>query len=120
MEQNGKLSAKKWNFLKMSLYRCIVGNLIYMTIARPDLSYVVGLVIQFMQASRKPHLNVARHILRYVKSTLKYGVFYHVRCLIQILRYTNVDWVGGIFDSKSTSSFMFFLESATINWSSKK
>ena len=58
------------------MYRHIVGSLIYMTITRPYLSYAVGQVSQFMQASRKPHLDAARRILRYVKSTLNYGLFY--------------------------------------------
>ena len=58
------------------MYRRIVGSLIYMTITRPDLSYAVGLVSQFMQTPRKPHLDAARRILRYIKSTLDYGCFY--------------------------------------------
>ena len=59
----------------VTMYRCIVGNLIYLTIARPYLSYIVGLVSQFMRARRKPHLVATRSILRYVKSTLHNGIF---------------------------------------------
>ena len=53
-----------------------------MTITRPNLSYAIGLVSQFMQAPRKPHLDAARCILRYVKSTLQYGLFYEAGCKI--------------------------------------
>ena len=68
LEQNVKLSVEKGELLEdVIVYRCIVGSLIYMTIARLDLSYIVGLVSQFMQAPRKPHLDAARCILRYVK-----------------------------------------------------
>ena len=71
LEQNVKLSAEKEELLEdVTAYICIVGSLIYMTITRLYLSYVVGLVSQFIQALRKPHLDVARRILRYVKSTL--------------------------------------------------
>ena len=71
LEQNVKLSVDAGELLEdPTMYRCIVGSLIYMTISRPDLSYAVGLVSQFMQAPRKPHLDAARCILRYVKSTL--------------------------------------------------
>ena len=66
------------------MYRKIVGSLIYLTITRLDLSYTVGLESQFMQLPRKPHLDAARCILRYVKSTLQYGLFYEVGCLIQV------------------------------------
>ena len=43
-------------------YRKIVGSLIYVTISRPNLSYVVGLESQFMQFPRKPHLDLVRCI----------------------------------------------------------
>jgi len=52
------------------MYRRIMGNLIYTTITRLDLSYVVGMVNQFMQTPRKPHLDVVRHILRYIEHIL--------------------------------------------------
>ncbi|MCO5563565.1 hypothetical protein L7F22_017210 [Adiantum nelumboides] len=54
----------------------IVGNLIYMTISRPDLSYAIGFVSQFMQLPRKPHLDAVRRIMRYVRATLDYALFY--------------------------------------------
>ena len=93
LEQNVKLTAEKGELLEdVTVYRRIVGSLIYMTITRPDLSYAVGLVSQFMQALRKPHLDVATRILRYVKSTLQYGLFYEVGCPIQVHGYTDADW----------------------------
>ena len=78
-----KLSVKKGELLEyVTLYRRIVGSLIYMTITRRDLSYAVGLVSQFMQALRKPHLDAAKHILRYVKSTWQYGLFHETWCIL--------------------------------------
>jgi hypothetical protein len=52
------------------MYRRIMGSLIYMTITRLDLNYAVGRVSQFMQRTWKPHLDVVRRILRYIKHTL--------------------------------------------------
>jgi len=66
-----KLNAHEGNLVEVTtMYRCIMGSLIYMTITRPNLSYVVGVVSQFMQTPRKSHLDVMRHILRYIKHTL--------------------------------------------------
>jgi hypothetical protein len=49
LEQNVKLSADEGDLLEdTTMYKCIVGSLIYMTITRPDLSYAVGVVSQFM------------------------------------------------------------------------
>ena len=73
-----------------------------------------------MQAPRKPHLDAARCILRYVKSTLQYGLFYEAGCPIQVHGNTDADWASSISDRRSTSGFMFSLGSAAISWSSKK
>jgi hypothetical protein len=76
-----KLSADEGDLVEdTTMYRCIVGSLIYMTITRPDLSYAVGVVIQFMQTPQKPHLGAVRWILRYIKHTLKCGIFYEAKC----------------------------------------
>ena len=57
-----------------------------MTTMRPDLSYVVGLVSQFMQSPRKSHLDSVKRIMRYVKSTVQYGLAVICICLaIQML-----------------------------------
>jgi len=71
LEQNVKLSADEGKLVEdTTMYRCIMGSLIYMTIIRPYLSYAVGVVSQFMQTPRKPHLDVMKRILRYIKHTL--------------------------------------------------
>jgi hypothetical protein len=71
LEQNVKLSVDEGDLVEdTTMYRHIIRSLIYMTITRPDLSYAVGVVSQFMQTPRKPHLDVVRRILRYIKHTL--------------------------------------------------
>jgi hypothetical protein len=71
LEQNVKLSVDEGDLMEdTTMYRRILKSLIDMTITRPDLNYVVGMVSQFMQIPRKPHLDVVRHIMRYIKHTL--------------------------------------------------
>ena len=55
------------------MYRQLVGNLLYLTVTRPDISYAVGVMSRYMQNPKKPHLEAARRILRYVKGTSDYG-----------------------------------------------
>jgi hypothetical protein len=56
LEQNVKLNANEGDFMEdTTMYICIVGSLIYMTITRPNLSYAIGVVNQFMQTPQKPH-----------------------------------------------------------------
>ncbi len=71
LEQNVKLSANEGDLVEhTTMYKCIMGSLIYMTITRPNLSYVIGVVSQFMQTPRKPHLDAMRCILKYIKHIL--------------------------------------------------
>ena len=73
-----------------------------------------------MQMSRKPHLDAVRCILRYVKSTLHFGLFYEAGKEIQVSGYTDADWAGSMYDRRSTNGFMFSLGSAAVTWSNKK
>ncbi len=116
-----KLSADEGNLVEdITMYIRIVGSLIYMTITRPDLSYAIGVVSQFMQTPRKPHLDVVRRILRYIKHTLQCGIFYEAKSQLQVHGYTNADWVDNVSDRISAIGFMFSFGSGAISWSSKK
>jgi len=71
LEQNVKLSADEGDLVEdTTMYKRIVGSLIYITIIRLDLSYAIGMVNQFMQTPQKPHLDAMRRILRYIKHIL--------------------------------------------------
>ncbi len=98
-----------------TMYRRIVGSLIYMTITRPDLSYAVGVVSQSMQTPRKSHLDAMRRILRYIKHTLQCGIFYEAKSQLRLHGYTDVDWAGNVSDRRSTSGFMFSFGSGAVS-----
>ncbi len=116
-----KLSADEGDLVEDTImYRCIVGNLIYMTITRPDLSYAVGVVSQFMQTPRKPHLDTVRRILRYIKHTLQCGIFYEAKSQLQIHKYTDANWATNVSNRRSTSGFMFSFRSGVVSWNNKK
>ncbi len=121
LEQNVKLSANEGNLVEdTTMYRHIVASLIYMTITRPDLSYVVGVVNQFMQTPQKPHLDVVKHILRYIKHILQCRIFYEAKSWLQVHGYMDADWVGNVSNKRSTNGFMFYFGSGAISWSNKK
>ncbi len=121
LEQNVKFNADEGDLVEgTTMYRCIVGSLIYMTITRLDLNYAIGVVSQFMQTPRKPHLDAVRRILRYIKHTLQCGIFYEAKSQLQVHGYTDADWAGNGSDRRSTSGFMFFFGSGAVSWSSLK
>lgn len=91
LEQNTTLNADMCELLEdVTMYRHIVGSLVYMTITVPNLSYVVRLVSWFMQAPWKPHLDATKRILRYVKSTLHHRLFYESEISIEVCAYTAI------------------------------
>ncbi|MCO5557916.1 hypothetical protein L7F22_011489 [Adiantum nelumboides] len=99
LDQNLKLRIDEEEVLDdATMYRRIVGSLIYMTISWPDFSYEVGLVSQFMQLPRKPHLDIIKHRLRYVRATLDYTLFYDARTQVHVHGYTDSNWAGSVFD----------------------
>eukprot|EP00253_Pinus_taeda_P031679 PITA_31679 len=59
-----------------TLYRQLVGKLLYLTHTRPDLSVAIGLVALFMQTPRESHWKAAKRILRYVRGTVQFGIHY--------------------------------------------
>jgi len=121
LEQNVKLSVNERDLVEdTTMYRRIVGSLIYMTIIRPNLNYAVGVVSQFMQTPRKPHLDAMRCILRYIKHTLQCGIFYEANNQLQVHGYTDVDWASIVSYRRSTSGFMFSFGSGVVSWSNEK
>ncbi|MCO5560150.1 hypothetical protein L7F22_013757 [Adiantum nelumboides] len=121
LDQNVKLRVDEGQVLEdVTMYQQIVDSLIYLTISRPDLSYLVGLKSQFMHLPRKPHLDVVRRTLRYVNATLDYGFFYEASTELQLSGFTDADWASSACDRRSTNGFMLSLGSAAITWSSKK
>ena len=57
MEVNAKLCSTIGKELEdVIMYRQLVGSLIYLTLTRPDITYAVSMISQFMQKPKKPHL----------------------------------------------------------------
>ena len=54
-------------------YRAIIGSLQYLSLTRPDISYIVNKLSQFMQAPTDIHLNVVKRLLRFLHGTMRHG-----------------------------------------------
>ena len=65
-------------------------------------------------------LIAAKHVLRYLKGTIDYGLQYVADCEFGLVGYTDSDWVGSVTDRKSTSGCCFSLRSTVIAWCSRK
>ena len=95
-----------------SLYKCLVGNLVYFIVTRPDISYVVHQVSQYLFAPRLTHYAAVLHILRYLKCTLFHGLFYSTQSLLVLRAFSYADWARDPRDCKFTTSYCFLLGSS--------
>ena len=71
-----------------------MGSLVYLTITRLDISFVVQQVSQFLQTPRHLHLAVVRRIIRYVQGNSTRGLFFPVGNSTRLTAYSDADWVG--------------------------
>ncbi|XP_004309959.1 PREDICTED: uncharacterized mitochondrial protein AtMg00810-like [Fragaria vesca subsp. vesca] len=104
----------------LSYYQRLVGKLIYLTITRPDISYAVSIVSQFMHAPTVGHLNIVKRILRYLKGFAGRGILLKKNGHTDIMGYADADWAGNALDRKSTTGFCIFVGGNLVTWRSKK
>ncbi|XP_015167259.1 uncharacterized mitochondrial protein AtMg00810-like [Solanum tuberosum] len=105
-----------------SMYRSLIGSLLYLTTSRSNILFVVSFVSRFMHSPRDTHFTMAKRVLRYIKKTSKFGTFFptSAEVTMNLVGYSNSDWGGGVDDSKRTSGYLFYLGTSCFNWSSRK
>ncbi|KAA0051914.1 putative copia-type polyprotein [Cucumis melo var. makuwa] len=103
-----------------SYFKSLVGSLRYLTCTRPYILFSVGLVSRFVESPTTTHLKVTKRILRYLKGTLDYGLFYSSSKEFKLEGYCDSDWAGDTNDRKSTSGYVFFIGNTAFTWSFKK
>ena len=75
-----------------SLYKSIVGSLLYLTAIRPDLMFSASLLSRFIQNPSKIHTGIAKRVLRYVQRTLYYGIKYEIGKSTILIGFYDSDW----------------------------
>jgi histone deacetylase 1/2 len=101
-------------------YRSIVGALQYLTLTRPDISFSVNKVYQFLHAPTTSYWTVAKRILRYIKGTLKVRLTFQKSSSSLLSAFSNADWAGFLDDRRSTRGFAIFFGPNLISWSACK
>ena len=81
----------------------MIGSLMYLTNTIPDLCFAVNTLSQYMVNPNHIHLIGAKHVMRYLKGTLGYGLRYASNGEIRLYGYTYSNWAGSAKDRKSTS-----------------
>ncbi|KAJ0865146.1 putative RNA-directed DNA polymerase [Helianthus annuus] len=121
MDSTVKLCADKGKELAdPTMYRKIVGSLIYLTLTRPDIAFEVGVLSRYMQTPRKPHLDAIRRVLRYVKHTFNMGVRFNQGEKLELSGFCDADYAGDVDTRRSTTGYVFKLGRGAITWCSKR
>ena len=101
-------------------YQRLIGRLIYLAHTRPDISYVVNTLSQFMHSPRISHLQAAHRVLRYLKGTAGWGLHFKHQGMMSWDTYTDFDFASSIVDHRSTTEYCVFLAGNLVTWRSKK
>ncbi|PNY10358.1 retrotransposon-related protein, partial [Trifolium pratense] len=103
-----------------SLYRSMIGSLLYLTASRPDIMFAVGVCARYQASHKMSHLAQVKRIFKYVNDTCNYGILYSHTEDSTLVGYCDADWAGSVDDRKSTSGACFFLGNNLVSWFSKK
>jgi histone deacetylase 1/2 len=101
-------------------YRSLVGALQYLTLTRPDITFDVNKVCQFLHAPTTTHLIAVKRILRYIRGTENVGLRIHRTRSMIVSTFSDADWAGCVDDRRSTGGFAVFLGRNLISWTARK
>jgi hypothetical protein len=95
MDQNHRLSLVDGPLLsEPEKYRRLVGRLIYLYVTRPELSYCVHMLAQFMQQPRLPHWDATLRVVKYLKGNPGQGIFLRADWDLQLYAWCDSDWAS--------------------------
>ena len=103
-----------------TLYRSMIGSLLYLTVSRPNIAFSVRVCARFQVALKESRLMTVKRIIRYINGTSDYGIWYSKDSNECLAGYSDADWAGCINDRKSTLSGCFYLGNNLVSWMSKK
>ena len=102
-------------------YQSAVGKLLFLsTRTRPDIAFAVSTVAKFTSNPTEQHWKAVKHIIRYIASTINYGLMFTRSETIDCTGFSDADWAGDVDDRKSTSGYIFSVGGIPVSWKNRK
>jgi hypothetical protein len=102
------------------VYRQLVGSLMYLVNMRLDIFYTVNQLSQAMVKPTKLFWKAGKNVVRYLKGTSEYGLWYRQTDEVKLHGFTDTDWAGSPMDRNSTSRGIFSIGSIVVSWYIRK
>jgi hypothetical protein len=103
-----------------TLYRSMIGSLLYLIASRPDIAFNVGVCARFQANPKESHFTVVKRIVRYVNDTLLHGIWYSKETNLVVAGNSDADWTGNADDRKRTSRGCFYVGNNLVAWMRRK
>jgi hypothetical protein len=103
-----------------TLYRSMIGSLLYLTASRPDIMFSVCLCARYQADPKESHLTAVKRIIRYVSGTINLGLNFTRDTNTNLVGFSDSDWAGSMDDRKSTTGGCFYLGNNLVSWFSRK
>jgi hypothetical protein len=91
-------------------YRSMTGSLLYITAIWPDIQFAVGPCARFQASPCSSHRTAVQRIFRYLKYIAEFGIWYYASSSLDLIGFSDADFVGCGIDRKSTSVTYHFLD----------
>jgi histone deacetylase 1/2 len=101
-------------------YRSIVGALQYLRVTRPDLSFAVNKVCQFLHSPTTVHWEAVKRILRYVQGSIGLGIKIRKSDSMLVSAFSDADWTSCPDDKCSTGGFSVYIGCNLVSWCARK
>ncbi|XP_019230785.1 PREDICTED: uncharacterized protein LOC109211674 [Nicotiana attenuata] len=100
-------------------YQRLIGKLLYLTVTRPDISFGVQTLSQYLQQPKKSRMEAALRIVRYIKSQRGQGILLSSNNNDTVTTFCNADWAACAHTRKSVTGYLIKVGDSLVSWKSK-
>lgn len=121
MDQNLKLGRNTGKPIPdPTVYRRLIGKLMYLSFTRPDICYAIQNLSQYMESPSNIHLAAVHKVIRYLKTAPGQGLLFPSSSTLNLQAFCDSDWASCPDSRRSVTGYCIFLRDSLISWKSKK